>query len=41
MIIAKHRNGPTGEVKLWFRQNIMRFENPAPTVAEAIYTEAK
>jgi replicative DNA helicase len=40
VIIAKHRNGPTGEVKLWFRQNIMRFENPAPTVAEAIYTGA-
>jgi replicative DNA helicase len=41
VIIAKHRNGPTGEVKLLFRQSIMRFENPVPTMAEAIYAETE
>jgi replicative DNA helicase len=39
VIIAKHRNGPTGELKLQFFPSIMRFENPAPTMAEAIYAE--
>jgi replicative DNA helicase len=39
VIIAKHRNGPTGEVKLQFFPSIMRFENPAPSMAEAIYAE--
>jgi replicative DNA helicase len=37
VIIAKHRNGPTGEVRLQFFPNIMRFDNPAPTAAEQIY----
>jgi replicative DNA helicase len=37
VIIAKHRNGPTGEVGLQFRPSIMRFENPAPSAAEPIY----
>ncbi len=30
VIIAKQRNGPTGTVKLHFRADFMRFENPAP-----------
>jgi len=41
VIIAKHRNGPTGEVRLQFFPSIMRFENPAPSVAEAIYAEVE
>lgn len=40
IIIAKHRNGPTGELRLQFFPSIMRFENPAPTMAEAIYAES-
>ncbi len=34
IIVAKQRNGPTGEVKLNFFGSIMRFENRAPTAAE-------
>jgi replicative DNA helicase len=34
IIVAKQRNGPTGEVKLGFFGSIMRFENRAPTAAE-------
>ncbi|MFO1011996.1 MAG: replicative DNA helicase [Planctomycetota bacterium] len=34
IIVAKQRNGPTGEVKLAFFGSIMRFENRAPTAAE-------
>ena len=41
VIVAKHRNGPTGELKLQFFPSIMRFENPAPTMAEAIYAESE
>lgn len=37
IIIAKHRNGPTGQLVLHFRPSIMRFENPAPSAAEPIY----
>ncbi len=29
IIIAKHRNGPTGEVQLVFRKNLAKFENAA------------
>lgn len=36
VIIAKQRNGPTGRVGLQFFGNIMRFENPAPSIAEPI-----
>ena len=36
MICAKQRNGPTGGVKLQFFGPIMRFENPAPSIAEPI-----
>jgi len=31
LIVAKQRNGPTGEVKLTFLKDFMRFENHAPT----------
>lgn len=27
IIVAKHRNGPTGNVKLFFRENMAKFEN--------------
>ncbi len=27
LLIAKHRNGPTGQVKLRFRHEIAKFEN--------------
>jgi len=27
IIIAKHRNGPTGRIKLRFRHDLARFEN--------------
>ncbi len=36
VICAKQRNGPTGRVGLQFFGNIMRFENPAPSIAEPI-----
>jgi replicative DNA helicase len=29
IIIAKHRNGPTGDVQLVFRRNLAKFENAA------------
>jgi len=29
IIIAKHRNGPTGDVQLVFRKNLAKFENAA------------
>ena len=31
IIIAKHRNGPTGTVKLLFQSNITKFKNPMKT----------
>ena len=34
VIIAKQRNGPTGSVKLIFREKFTRFENVAAGVAE-------
>ncbi|MBI5362703.1 MAG: replicative DNA helicase [Planctomycetes bacterium] len=34
IIVAKQRNGPTGEVKLAFFGSIMKFDNRAPTAAE-------
>ncbi|MCY3000863.1 MAG: replicative DNA helicase [Planctomycetota bacterium] len=37
VIIAKHRNGETRDIKLRFFGNILRFENPAPSAAEPIY----
>ena len=36
VICAKQRNGPTGRVGLQFFGSIMRFENPAPSIAEPI-----
>ena len=36
VICAKHRNGATGKVKLQFTGNILRFQNPAPAIAEPI-----
>jgi replicative DNA helicase len=38
VIIAKHRNGPTGELKLQFFPSIMRFENPALSAAQPIFS---
>ena len=34
IILAKQRNGPTGTVNLMFFNETMRFENPAPSIAE-------
>jgi replicative DNA helicase len=35
--LAKHRNGPTGEVKLWFRKSQTRFISyAAERYAEAV-----
>ncbi|MCE9594639.1 MAG: replicative DNA helicase [Planctomycetes bacterium] len=36
VIVAKHRNGPTGEVQLHFFSEYTRFENPALTISEPI-----
>ena len=31
LLIAKHRNGPTGKVDLYFQNNITKFKNPTKT----------
>ncbi|NRA52170.1 MAG: replicative DNA helicase [Phaeodactylibacter sp.] len=36
VILAKQRNGPTGTVNLMFFNETMRFENPAPSIAEPV-----
>jgi len=36
VIIAKQRNGPTGDVKLTFREKCTRFENLAQVQQEAV-----
>ena len=36
IILSKHRNGPTGTVRLQFFQNFMRFENREMGIAEPI-----
>ncbi len=36
VICAKHRNGATGAIKLQFTGNLLRFQNPAPAIAEPI-----
>ena len=36
VICAKQRNGPTGSVALQFFGSVLRFENPEPSMAEAI-----
>jgi len=41
VIVAKHRNGPTGDIKLQFFPSILRFENPAPSMVEPIYAETE
>jgi replicative DNA helicase len=33
--LAKHRNGPTGEIDLWFRKSLTRFQNYAGDRYEA------
>lgn len=37
VIVAKHRNGPTGSVDLRFRKNLTRFEDLAPLTPEPPY----
>jgi len=27
LLVRKHRNGPVGDIRLWFREELMRFEN--------------
>jgi replicative DNA helicase len=36
VIVAKQRNGPTGDVRLYFRSETMRFQNPEPTGIEVV-----
>ena len=31
IIVAKHRNGPTGDINLLFQSNITKFKNPTKT----------
>lgn len=37
VIVAKHRNGPTGSIDLRFRKNLTRFEDLAPRTPEPEY----
>jgi replicative DNA helicase len=37
IIVAKHRNGPTGTIHLRFRKNLTRFEDMAVMQAEPAY----
>jgi replicative DNA helicase len=37
IICAKQRNGPTGDVRLQFDGPRMRFQNPAPSIAEPFH----
>ena len=37
VIVAKHRNGGTGDVPLRFFGHLLRFDNPAPSAAEPIF----
>lgn len=37
LIIAKQRNGPTGDIPLYFHSNITRFETPATNISEPNY----
>jgi replicative DNA helicase len=39
IIIAKQRNGPVGEVELYFRSELTRFENPQMPGTEVIAEE--
>ena len=37
VIVAKHRNGPTGTIELRFRKNLTRFEDLASRTPEPAY----
>ncbi len=37
IIVAKHRNGPVGSIKLYFRDHLAKFENLATTRADEDY----
>ena len=37
LIIAKHRNGPTDTIRLYFRKDVVRFENLATSVTSREY----
>jgi len=41
IIIAKHRNGPTGEVKLYFNESSVRFENLAKEYQQETFQEVQ
>ena len=41
LLLAKHRNGPTGEVALTFIKGYTRFESALPVSAEDIPTGRK
>ena len=35
IIVAKHRNGPTGNINLYFKEDLIRFENLAASSTRA------